>query len=147
MHQSIKKVSEDVESLGFNTAVSTLMILVNDMEKREIVSKKEYETLLKLLAPFAPHVTEEIWEALGHKTSIHIEKWPDFDPQKLLQDTVTLAVQVNGKVRANLTVDKDESEGSIREKAVSIPAVEKWLLGKKVEKIIVVPGKIVSIVT
>jgi leucyl-tRNA synthetase len=92
-------------------------------------------------------VTEEIWETLGHKTSIHMEKWPEFNPEKLLSDTVTLAVQVNGKVRASITLDKDASEESIREKAVSLPAVEKWLEGKKVEKIIVVPGKIVSIVT
>ena len=147
MHQTIKKVSEDIESMGFNTAVSTLMIFANVLDKQEKVSQKEFETLLLLLAPFAPHITEELWRALGHKDSIHIENWPTYDSKKLLKDEITLAVQINGKVRASLLVSRGQSEEKIRMAALSLSEVEKWLNGKEPQRVIVVPGKIVSIVT
>ena len=147
MHQTIKKVSEDIESMGFNTAVSTLMIYTNALEKQEKVSKKEFETLLLLLAPFAPHITEELWKALGHDDSIHTQNWPTYDPRKLLKDEITLAVQIDGKVRASLTVSRNQNEEEIKIAALSLPEVEKWLNGREPKRIIVVLGRIISIVT
>jgi leucyl-tRNA synthetase len=146
MHKAIKSVSQDIETLGFNTAISALMIYANALEKKESVSKVEYETLLKLLAPFAPHITEEIWHNLGHGSSIHLEKWPEYDESKLVEDTVTLGIQVNGKVRATITVSRDENEDSIREKVLKMDEINKWLEGQNPKKFIVIPGKIVSIV-
>lgn len=147
IHQTIKKVSEDIDSLKMNTAVSSLMIYANALDKQELVSQKEFETLLLLLAPFAPHITEELWRALGHKDSIHIENWPTYNSKKLLKDEITLAVQINGKVRASLAVSRGQSEGEIRAIALSLPAVKKWLDGKEPKRVIIVPGKIISIVT
>ena len=145
-HRTIKKVSEDVEVLGFNTAVSTLMIFVNDLDKREQISKEEYETLLKLLAPFAPHMTEELWSSLAHTTSIHREVWPKFDEAKLVSDEVTIVVQVNGKVRGSFKVDKLVSENEALEKAKSMPEIQKWLGDKSVQKSVYVPQKLVNFV-
>ena len=147
MHQTIKKVSEDIESMGFNTAVSTMMIFANALEKREKISKNEFETLLLLLAPFAPHITEELWAALGHKSSIHKESWPVYDKNKIEQDEVTLAIQIDGKVRASLVVSRTQSEDEVRVRALALPEVKKWLLGKEPKKIIIIPNKVVSIVT
>jgi len=148
MHQTIKKVSEDIEVMKFNTAISSLMIWLNTMEKTvEGFSRKEFEILLILLAPFAPHMTEELWSLLGHKDSIHTETWPIFDPKKIETDEMTMAVQINGKVRASLVVGREQNEEEIRAKALAIPEVEKWLVGKEPKKVIVVPGKIISIVT
>ncbi|MDO8471422.1 MAG: class I tRNA ligase family protein [bacterium] len=148
MHQTIKKVSEDIESMGFNTAVSTLMIFANALDKQEKVSQKEFETLLLLLAPFAPHITEELWSKLGFsQNSIHLEPWPTYDSKKLLKDEITLAVQINGKVRASLLVSRGQSEEEIRVAALSLPAVKKWLDEKEPKKVIIVPERIISIVT
>ncbi len=147
MHQTIKKVSEDIESMGFNTAVSTLMIYANTLDKQEKVSQKEFETLLFLLAPFAPHITEELWETLGHSDSIHTQSWPTYNPEQLLKDEITLTIQINGKIRASLLVSRDQSEEEIRATALSLPEVIKWLGGKEPKKIIIVPRRIISIVT
>jgi leucyl-tRNA synthetase len=146
LHKSIKDVTESIDKLKMNTAVPTLMTFMNSIEKSGI-TKEQFETFLKLLAPFAPHITEELWETLGHKGSIHTEKWPEYDEKKLLTDEITLAVQVDGKVRGNLTIPRGLDEALIREKAVSIPQVAKWLEGKNIVKILVIQDKIVSIVT
>ncbi len=148
MHQTIKKVSEDIEKMGFNTAVSTLMIYTNALDKQEKIDQKEFEILLILLAPFAPHVTEELWSTLGvDQGSIHMEKWPLYDPEKIETNEVTLAVQVNGKVRATINVTLDQSEEDIRSRALELPEVKKWLNGKEPKRVLVVPRKIISIVT
>ena len=148
MNRTIKKVSEDVEAMKFNTAISSLMVWLNTREKAEEgFSKKEFETLLLMLAPFAPHITEELWQALGHKNSIHTEKWPVYDPEKMEREEMNLAVQVDGKVRATLTVLRGQSEDEIRTAALALPAVQKWLGGKEPKKVIVVPKRIVSIST
>jgi leucyl-tRNA synthetase len=149
MHQTIKKVSEDIESMGFNTAVSSLMIYVNALEKQENISKKEFQTLLLLLAPFAPHITEELWSTLGvdQRDSIHNQGWPTYDSNKLTKDEVVIAIQVNGKVRASLTVSSGQSEEEIKAKALDLAEVKKWLGGKEPKKVILVPRKIISIVT
>lgn len=146
MHQTIKKVSEDIEAMRFNTAVSSLMIFVNELDKHEKISQKEFETLLLLLAPFAPHMAEELWHQLGHTDSIHKEKWPEYDKAKLVSDEVTIVVQINGKVRASFEAGQDVSEKEIIEKAKSLPEVQKWLGDKSVEKSIYVPGKLINFV-
>jgi len=147
MHQTIKKVSEDIESMGFNTAVSALMIYANTLDKQEKVSQTELETLLLLLAPFAPHITEELWASLGHKGSIHIENWPAYDQKKIEKDEITLAVQVNGKVRASLSVSRSQSDEEMRVAALSLVEIKKWLNGKEPKRVIIVPKRIISIVT
>lgn len=146
MHKTIKKVSEDVEVLGFNTAISTLMIFANELEKREQISKAEYEALLKLLAPFAPHITEELWNILGNQTSIHSDGWPQFDESKLVSDTATVMIQVNGKVRGKMTISSETSEQDVVEMALKLPEIGKWIGGKKVEKHIYVPKKLLNLV-
>jgi len=146
MHQTIKKVSEDIENLGFNTAISSLMIFVNALEKQEKVSQEEFEVLLKLLNPFAPHIAEELWKNLGNKNILGLEEWPKFDSNKLQNREVTIGVQVNGRHRANLTISAEASEEEVKEKVLELPEVKKWLNGEIPKRIIVVLAKIVNIV-
>lgn len=146
IHRTIKKVGEDIESFSFNTAISTLMILVNEMEKLAMVIRKDYEVLLVLLAPFAPHITEELWHEIGNTQSVHLALWPIYDPSKCIDSEVTIAVQVNGKVRDTMLVAIDAPEDEIKAQATSLPAVEKWIVGKEIKKVIVIKGKIVNIV-
>ena len=152
LHKAIKKVTADIQVLGFNTAISTLMITVNDIEKElsndeSRISEEQFEILLKLLAPFAPHVTEELWYSLGNKKSIHISEWPICDEKLIVDDEVNIMVQVNGKVRGSFKSSKDQSEAVLEAQAKEIPDVKKWLEGKSVKKVIVVKNKLVSIVT
>jgi len=147
MHQTIKKVSDDIESMKFNTAVSSLMIYVNALDKKDKISQEEFKTLILLLAPFAPHITEELWSLLGHKDSIHIQNWPTYDSKKLIKDEITLAIQINGKIRASLSISRNQSEVDLKKRVLMLPEVNKWLNGKEPKKIIVVPGKIISIAT
>ena len=146
MHQTIEKITNDLAVFKTNTAVSQLMVLVNEFSKREVVSRKSFETFLKLLAPFAPHMAEELWSLLGHEDSIHTEAWPTYDPDKLASDEVTLAVQINGKIRATLVVSTSATEDEITVKTLALSEVKKWLDNKEPRKVIVVSGKIVSIV-
>ena len=147
IHSTIKKVSDDIESMKFNTAVSSLMIYVNALDKKNKISQEEFKTLILLLAPFAPHITEELWSLLGHKDSIHIQNWPTYDSKKLIKDEITLAIQINGKIRASLSISRHQSEVDLKERILMLPEVNKWLNGKEPKKIIVVPGKIISIAT
>jgi len=148
MNQTIKKVSEDIEAMKFNTAISSLMIWLNAREKKEEgFSKTEFEILLLLLAPFAPHITEELWHSLGRTDSIHTQNWPTYDSKKIERDEITLAVQVDDKVRASLLVLRGQSEEEIKAAALALPEVKKWLNGKAPKKVIIVPRRIISIVT
>lgn len=146
MHQVIKKVSDDIESMGFNTAISALMVWVNTLEKREHITQKEFEILLSLFAPFAPHVTDELWMRIGNVDSIHIAPWPDYDATVIERAEQTLAVQINGKTRTTLKVSPSISESELKELALSSDEVKKWLDNKEPARIIIVPGKIVNIV-
>jgi leucyl-tRNA synthetase len=147
LHKTIKKISEDIVSFSFNTGISAMMILVNDIEKNNNqISVDDYKQFLKLLAPFAPHITEEIWEMLGEQGSIHLSDWPAYDPLLVVDDTVTLGVQVNGKVRAEIEIAVDESADSVQEKVLTIPEIIKWVGDAPVKKFIYVPKKIISIV-
>ncbi|MBI4992932.1 MAG: leucine--tRNA ligase [Candidatus Magasanikbacteria bacterium] len=146
LHQTTKKVTEDIEALRFNTAISQLMILVNEMFRSEVLSPKSYATLLQLLAPFAPHICEELWSQLGNKKSIFLSDWPKYDADKLQFDTMKLAVQVNGRVRATIEVPTDAGEEEIKSSALADENVKKWLENKEPKKVIYVRGRLVSIV-
>ena len=145
-HKTIKKVTEDIELLHYNTAISSLMILLNELEKKDFVSKENFKIFVKLLAPFAPFITEELWEMLGGKNSIHLESWPEYDKKKIIEDKFILVVQINGKVRAKIEVSADISENRAKSLALEDKNVMKFTEGKKVEKIIYIKGKLVSIV-
>jgi leucyl-tRNA synthetase len=106
----------------------------------------QYGTLLKLLAPFAPHVAEELWMSLGNKKSIHISPWPEYDPKMIVEDEVTIVVQVNGKVRASFMAATDATEDHIKNQALNLSEIKKWTEDKEIKKVIVVKGKLVSIV-
>ncbi len=146
LHQTIKKVTEDIQNLRFNTAISSLMIASNELEKAETITKKQFEMLLKLLAPFAPHVCDELWSAIGNKKSIHISEWPEFDPTMITEDEITMVVQINGKVRATFKITVDANEEDVKKAALDLDEVRKWIGDKPIKKIIVVKGRLVSIV-
>lgn len=146
MHQTIKKVGEDIESLKMNTAVSQLMIFVNALTKQEKIFRKEFEILLVLLAPFAPHLTEELWHKLGNPRSIHLTLWPKYDQSKIQGSKTKIGIQIDGKIRDILEVENDASEDEIKSKALESEAVKKWLANREVKKIIYIKGKILSIV-
>lgn len=147
LHKTIKKVNNDIINFSFNTAISSMMILVNDIEKNNNeISVDDYKQFLKLLAPFAPHITEEIWEMLGERGSIHLSEWPSYDPLLVVDDTITLGVQVNGKVRAEIEIDIDEAEESVKHKVLEIPEIIKWVGDSEIKKFIYIPNKIISIV-
>jgi leucyl-tRNA synthetase len=138
LHQTIKKVGDDIEAMRFNTAVSAMMILVNEL-------KGPSEAFLKLLAPFAPHIADELWHKMGHSTSIHVESWPKYDENQLQASTFELVIQVNGKVRDRMTVDSNISEEEAKEIALKSEKVQANLGGKTPSKIVYVKGRLVSI--
>lgn len=146
VHQTIKKVTADIEDFKFNTVVSGLMVLVNAFEKQTSVSFSHYRTLLLLLAPFAPHITEELWSRLGYAKSLFLDAWPEWDENKILTESVNIAVQVNGKVRTVLTVASGTDEKAMTKLALADTNVQAHLAGRTPRKIIFIPGKILSIV-
>jgi len=146
LHKTIKKVGEDIEGFKFNTAISSLMVFVNELEKEDEIPSVFYGTLLILLAPFAPHITEELWEVLGHTTSIHLETWPPYDESKMRSSVATIAVQINGKVRGTFEISVDAQEDEVKALALSLESVRKWTEGKEIKKFIYVKNKLVSIV-
>ena len=146
LHKTIKKVGDDIEVFGFNTAISALMILVNDLEKLQNISRAHYETLLILLAPLAPHITEELWHELGNTTSIHLAQWPVYDAAKCIAREAVIAIQVNGKVRDTITVSPEATEDEVKAIVMEREIIKKWLDGKEVKKVIFVPGKLLSLV-
>ncbi len=145
-HQTIKKVNEDIENLRFNTAIAQMMIFVNEVYKAPNVPKEYLENFLKLLNPFAPHLTEELWEFLGHKETIAYEPWPEYDEAKTILDEITIIVQVNGKLRDRLTVPRDTATKELENLALGNKRVQGFLKDLTVQKVIVVPNKLVNIV-
>ncbi len=146
LHKSIKKISEDFENMKFNTAISQMMILVNEIEKESEINAKIYKIFLKLLAPFAPHISEELWHNLGEKKSIHLEAWPKYDLEKIKEETFELVIQINGKIRATVSAPSSISESEAKELALSQERVKAHLSGKSPLKIIYIPGKLINIV-
>jgi len=146
LHQTIEGVTKDIENFKFNTAISKMMILVNAWEKSKTVSKEGYKDLLKLLAPFAPHMTEEIWRSeLDEKESIHTSSWPNFDPEKIKIDAVELVIQINGKVRAKISGSIGMSEEEVMDIVRSDESINKWLTGDP-KKVIHIKDKLLNIV-
>lgn len=146
MHKTIKKVSEDYENLKFNTAIATLMSLVNHLYDVGKVTKKEFETLLLLLNPVAPHMTEELWEIVSLEGKLHEHPWPGYDEEKTIDDTIEMAVQINGKVRGVVLIPKDAEVDVVRKEAEKNEHIQELLQGKTVVKEIYVKGRIYNLV-
>jgi leucyl-tRNA synthetase len=143
MHQTIKKVSQDFESLKYNTAIATMMALINEFHKQAKINRAEMKTFLALLNPVAPHMTEELWEDLGFEGRLYNGIWPTYEEEKTIEDTIEIAVQVNGKAKATIQIDKDASKETAIEAGKT--AVSDKLTGAIVKEIYV-PGRIVNIV-
>lgn len=143
MHQTIKKVSGDYENLKFNTGIAAMMALINEFYRKNAVTKGEYKTLLALLNPVAPHMTEELWQEIGEKGHLYIQSWPEFDEEKTVEATIEIAVQINGKVRGTMSVGKDDPKEDILAKAKEMMADR---LTGMIVKEIYVPGRLVNIV-
>jgi leucyl-tRNA synthetase len=143
---TIKKVGEDIEAMRFNTAISSMMILVNEMEKEKEIGREDFEVLLRLLSPFAPHITEELWQAIGNKGSIHESPWPKYETGELEKKERIIIVQVNGVKRDELNLEAEISPIELEKMAINSPKIAKWLEGKKVKKVVQVKGRLVNIV-
>ena len=152
---TIKKITQDIEErFHFNTAVSSIMELVNTlyehkdkvMEENEWILGHTIESLLILMAPFAPHITEELWENIGNQESIHLSEWPNWDEEALKRDEITIVVQINGRVRDKIDISANASDEEIEKKAISCERVQKHLIDKKINKVIIVPNRLINIV-
>ncbi|MFZ2072134.1 MAG: class I tRNA ligase family protein [Minisyncoccia bacterium] len=146
LHKTIKKVSEDIESMRFNTAVSAMMILATEMEKIDKVEKEDFKKFLKILSPFVPYLTEELWKLLGEKKSINLSKWPKWDESLIKDDEIKIAVQVNGKVRTEITIQTEEKEEDIKQKVLINDTVLRFTEGKNPKKVIYVKNRLINIV-
>lgn len=157
LHKTIKKVSDDIQSFNFNTAISAMMICANEIEKAQstiagtaenstVISASDFKMFLQILAPFAPHVTDELWHMLGEKASIQIADWPMYEEKYLVDDTVTVAIQVNGKTRGTIEVGKDAAEQDVTTMAEQHPDVARHLDGKEIVKTIFVPNRLINFV-
>lgn len=145
-HETIKKVTTDFENLHFNTAISQMMVFINEAYKVNQVPKKYVEGFVKVLSPIAPHICEELWTRLGHSETISYEPWPTYDEAYLVDDEVEIVIQVMGKVRSKINVPKDISNEELEKLALEDERIQEWINGKTVRKVIVVPGKLVNIV-
>ncbi|RYL93917.1 leucine--tRNA ligase [Sporolactobacillus sp. THM7-4] len=145
-HQTVKKVTEDYEAMRFNTGIAQLMTFINEAYKQEKLPKSMVEGFIQLLSPVAPHIGEEIWSLLGHKESIEKSSWPVYDPKKLVEKEIEIIVQINGKIRAKVMVDKGTPREKLEKMAMDEQAIKERLEGKTVRKIIAVPDKLVNIV-
>ncbi|MCM3402682.1 leucine--tRNA ligase [Cytobacillus oceanisediminis] len=145
-HQTVKKVTEDYEGLRFNTAISQMMVFINEAYKADVLPKTFAEGFVKMLSPIAPHMSEELWSKLGHGESIAYEAWPAYDEAKMIDDEVEIVIQINGKVKAKLMVPADAKKDLLEQIAMGDDKVKEQIDGKTVRKVIAVPGKLVNIV-
>jgi leucyl-tRNA synthetase len=146
LHQTIKKVGEDTDTFAFNTAISQMMIFVNEITAQEKRPRSLLEPFVLILSPYAPHLAEELWERLGHKQSLACEPWPKYDKALLVEETVTIILQINGKLRDRIEAPAKASQAELEKLALANPRVQEHLTGKQVKKVVVVPGKLVNIV-
>ena len=146
LHKCIIKVSDDIERLSFNTAVSAFMIAVNELSDQKCHSRSVLEPLLIILAPFAPFITEELWQKLGHDESIHKAQWPKGDESLLVENSFKYPVSINGKVRTTAEYPLDMSKDDLEKSVLALDVVMKWTEGKTPKKVIIVPGRIINIV-
>ena len=146
LHRAIRKTHDDLENLRYNTAIAALMTLINDIRRLGPPDRNVLESLVIMIAPFAPHIAEELWEELGHDTSVFAARWPQYDEAMTIEDTVELAVQVNGKVRGRVTIARDAAEEDIFAAALAQDTVVAAIGGKEIRRRVVVPGRLVSLV-
>ena len=147
LHKTIKKVSEDIEGMRFNTAVSAMMILVNEFEKAPVVSRDQYKLFLQLLAPFTPHICEELWSSLEEKKPIQLNPWPTFDAKLANVGSKVLVIQVNGKTRGSVFFSEESlTESQAKQKAFKLNDVKKWIEGKQIKRIVYVANRLLNIV-
>jgi leucyl-tRNA synthetase len=146
LNKAVKEIGDDIDGLNFNTGVSGLMKLLNIIESHEL-AKKDYEILLKLLAPFAPHISEELWQnVLKNKKSIHLERWPDFDPKLSAGEKIKIVIQVNGKMRDIIEIEPAVEEKEIKEIALAMESIKRHIGPEPVKKIIYIKGRVLNIV-
>ena len=146
LHATIKKVTADLDTFGFNTAISQMMVFVNEFSAAKELPREAAEAFVKMLACFAPHAGEELWQILGHNASIAYEPWPQYDEKFLVIDEKEILVQVLGKPKARIMISVSASKEEIEKIALSNPDVQKAIAGKEVKKIIIVPGRLINIV-
>ncbi|HML76604.1 MAG TPA: class I tRNA ligase family protein, partial [Anaerohalosphaeraceae bacterium] len=146
LHQTIQKVTQDIEGFAFNTAISQMMIFVNHLGRYDVRPKSVLEQFVLTLAPFAPHICEELWEKLGHSKTLAYEPWPTFDPELAKEQQVEIAVQVLGKIKDKIVVAADASEGELEKVALASEKVQAAMAGKLPKKVIVIKGRLVNIV-
>ncbi len=146
LHRTIKAVTDDIEKLSFNTAISRMMEFTNAFTTTETRPRSAMEPFVLLLAPFAPHIAEELWNVLGHTDSLAYAPWPKYDESKLVESEIEIPVQINGKVRAKLRIPPDATKEAIQTKAEADPQVQAQLAGKPVVKVVAVPGKMINFV-
>ena len=146
LHATIKKVTEDIESLSFNTAISQMMIFVNAFTTTETIPISAMQPFLVLLNPFAPHLSSELWENLKLPGQITAQSWPNYDEKFLVEDEVEIVVQVNGKVRDRMTMAIHASEEEIKKAALALSKIQELTAGKEIRKVVVIPKKLVNIV-
>jgi leucyl-tRNA synthetase len=146
LHQTMKKVTEDIEGLRFNTAISQMMVFVNHFTGKNTAPKDAMVPFVQLLHPYAPHLAEEFWAALGRKDSLSYAAWPVFDPKLVAEENMTIAIQVLGKLRGTIEVQVDASQADIESLAMALPGVVNFMEGKTVQKVIYVPKKLVNFV-
>jgi leucyl-tRNA synthetase len=147
LHRTIAKVQDDVERLAFNTAIAALIKLINEAGGHGGLTREQADRFLRVLAPFAPHIAEELWEAIGRPAPISTQPWPDHDPALLVDASVEMPVAIKGKVRSHLTVPSHADAGTLERLALADARVKELLAGKAVRKVVVVPGKMINIVT
>ncbi len=146
VNQTIKKVSEDIEQMKFNTAIAQMMTMVNEVYAKGSLNHAEYKTLLLLLSPVSPHICEEIWEKQGYGAPVYTQPWPEYDENSLVKDEVEIAVQVNGKVKGKLMIPATLTRESAQEELPKLPQVQKIVDGRQIVKVIFVPGRLLNIV-
>ena len=146
LHKLIRKVTQDVEQFSFNTSVAAFMICINELQGLKTASREVLQPLLILLAPFAPHIAEELWHAIGEETTIVAAQWPEYDEKFLVEDSFKYPVSFNGKTRFTIELPREASQDEIREAVLSADEAQKWLEGKTPKKVIIVPGRIINIV-
>jgi len=146
LHKTIKKVTEDIESFAFNTAISQMMIFVNEYQRLARRSRTAMEAFVLILSPFAPHIAEELWQRLGHEDTLAYEPWPSYSEELTKEPEVELGIQINGKIRERMVFAADSDDETIKRKVLEDDAVKRRLEGKTVRKVIIAPNRIVNIV-
>jgi leucyl-tRNA synthetase len=146
LHKTIKKITEDIENMSFNTSVSAFMVATNELGSLKCKKRSILEPLLILLAPFAPHITEELWSKLGNTISIHSQQWPSFNPEFLVENSFVYPISVNGKTRHSMEFSLTATESEIQQAVLTNETIAKWVDGKEIKKFILVKGRIINVV-